>query len=152
MATVFRELRCPPSAVLGVLADGWTYATWVVGTSRIRAVDGAWPEPGAEVAHSVGAWPALLDDVTTVIRWDPSTGIDLLARGWPAGEARVQLEVRGRPDGCVVRMTEDAVRGPGLLVPRPLRTAILVARNRESLRRLGYLAEGRAGGSGPVSP
>jgi hypothetical protein len=144
MATVSRDLRCPPQAVLDVLSDGWTYAMWVVGTSRIRSVDDAWPAPGTRVEHSVGIWPALLDDETVVREWDPGTGIDLQARGWPAGEARVRIEVRDRPPGCVVRIVEDAVRGPGTLVPRAVRTAVLVRRNRESLRRLAYLAEGRA--------
>lgn len=34
MATVTRAMGCSPQAVLDVLADGWTYAMWVVGTSR----------------------------------------------------------------------------------------------------------------------
>ncbi|KQR15977.1 SRPBCC family protein [Cellulomonas sp. Leaf334] len=144
MATVTRDLSCPPSAVLAVLADGWSYATWVVGTSRIRAVDPAWPAPGSTIAHSVGIWPALLDDVSVSRGWDPGLGIDLQARGWPAGEAHVRVGVRPRAGGgCTVTMSEDAVRGPGSLVPRPLRTAVLVPRNTESLRRLAYLAEGR---------
>lgn len=136
-------MRCDPGAVLDVLADGWAYATWVVGTSRIRGVDRAWPAPGTQIAHSVGIWPALLDDVTVARRWDPDRGIELQARGWPAGEARVRVEVRPSAGGCTVEMSEDAVRGPGTLVPRPLRTAALVPRNVESLRRLAYLAEGR---------
>ena len=145
MATVTRDLSCPPSAVLSVLADGWTYATWVVGTSRIRAVDPAWPAVGTRIAHSVGIWPALLDDVSVARGWDPERGIDLQARGWPAGEARVRIVVRPRPGGgCTVTMSEDAVRGPGTLVPRALRTAALVPRNTEALRRLAYLAEGRS--------
>ncbi|MGY4642320.1 SRPBCC family protein [Cellulomonas sp. URHB0016] len=148
MATVSREFHCPAQAVLDVLADGWTYAGWVVGTSRIRSVDQHWPAPGSQVAHSVGVWPALLDDVTVVRGWDERRGIDLQARGWPAGEARVVIQVRARPHGCDVRMVEDAVRGPGTLVPRALRTAVLVRRNTESLRRLAYLAEGRGQGRG----
>lgn len=144
MVTVTRDLRCAPAAVLDVLADGWSYATWVVGTARIRAVDPQWPAPGSRIAHSVGLWPALLDDVTVARVWDPEVGIDLQARGWPAGEARVRVEVRPRPGGCTVAISEDAVRGPGSLVPRPLRSAVLVPRNTEALRRLGYLAEGRA--------
>jgi len=142
--TVTRELRCPPQAVLDVLADGWLYAMWVVGTSRIRRVDPGWPGAGSRIAHSFGAWPAVIDDDTVVRAWDPERGIDLQARGWPAGEARVQIVVLPRDGGCVVRMTEDAVRGPGTLLPRPLRTAVLVPRNTESLRRLGWLAEGRS--------
>jgi hypothetical protein len=41
-------------------------------------------------------------------------------------------------------MVEDAVQGPGTLVPKPVRTALLVARNTEALSRLAMLAEGRA--------
>jgi hypothetical protein len=141
MATTVRDLTCPPAAVLEVLADGWTYATWVVGTSRIRGVDPAWPAPGARIAHSFGVWPAVIDDVTVVRDWDPERGIDLQARGWPAGEARVTIEVRPRIGGCTVRIVEDAVRGPGTLIPRPVRTAVLQARNSETLRRLAFLAE-----------
>ena len=143
MVTVVRRMDCAPAAVLDVLADGWSYVAWVVGTSRIRSVSPDWPAADARIEHSVGLWPLLLDDVTDVRSWDPEDGIELLARGWPAGEAAVRIRVRARADGCVVRMDEDAVRGPGTLVPRPLRAAVLRARNTESLRRLAYLAERR---------
>ncbi len=144
MATVTRAMACAPQAVLDVLADGWTYATWVVGTSRIRDVDLGWPAPGARIAHSFGVWPAVIDDVTICRAWDPRRGIELQARGWPAGEARVRIEVAPGDGGCTVRIVEDAVRGPGTLVPRPLRTTVLVPRNAETLDRLARLAEGRA--------
>lgn len=133
----------PPDAVLGVLADGWSYSTWVVGTARVRAVDDAWPAPGSRILHSVGLWPALLDDETVVRAWDPDRAIDLQARGWPAGEARVRIEVRPSGQGCAVRITEDAEKGPGTLVPRPLRSAVIGPRNVETLRRLAFLAERR---------
>lgn len=143
MVTVTRRMRCPAASVLAVLADGWTYATWVVGTSRIRGVDAAWPRAGSRIAHSFGVWPAVIDDVTVALSWDPGGRLELQARGWPAGEARVLLRVRPDGDGCVVRLDEDAVRGPGVAVPRPLRTAALLPRNRETLRRLAMLAERR---------
>ncbi|NMR21289.1 SRPBCC family protein [Cellulomonas fimi] len=146
MVTVERTFHCPPHAVLDVLADGWTYAIWVVGTSRIRAVDASWPSPGSQIAHSAGLWPVLLDDTTVCRRWDPSGRIELQARGWPLGEARVVLEVVPRPGGtCTVRISEDAVRGPGTLVPKPIRSAVIGSRNTETLRRLQMLAEGRHG-------
>ena len=129
--------------MLGVLADGWSYSTWVVGTARVRAVDDAWPAPGSRILHSVGLWPALLDDETVVRAWDPDRAIDLQARGWPAGEARMRIEVRPSGQGCAVRITEDAEKGPGTLVPRPLRSAVIGPRNVETLRRLAFLAERR---------
>ena len=144
MATVTRAMRCPPQAVLDVLSDGWTYATWVVGTSRLRSVDASFPAPGSQIAHSFGVWPAVIDDVTIVLAWRPDRGIELQARGWPMGEARVRIEVLPRGDGCSVRIVEDAVRGPGLLLPKPVRTALLVPRNTETLQRLAHLAEGRS--------
>jgi hypothetical protein len=52
-----------------------------------------------------------------------------------------------RPHGpreCVVTIREDAVAGPGTLVPKPVRQALILPRNREALRRLALLAEGEA--------
>jgi hypothetical protein len=146
MVTVMRAARCTPGAVLGVLADGWSYSSWVVGTARIRAVDSTWPEPGARILHSVGLWPALLDDETVVRGWDPERSIELQARGWPAGEARVLIEVEPQHggSGCRIRVTEDADKGPGVAVPRPVRSATIGPRNVETLRRLIFLAERRA--------
>jgi len=140
MTTVERSMACPASAVLGVLTNGWLYATWVVGASRVRAVSAAWPEPGTRIAHSFGLWPLTIDDITISRAWAPDVGIELQARGWPAGEARVRITVADTGDGCRVRMSEDAVRGPGTLVPRPLRALVLRPRNVESLRRLEWLA------------
>ncbi len=145
MVTVVRQMRCRPQDVLDVLADGWSYAAWVVGTARIREVDDSWPAPGSRIAHSVGLWPALLDDTTISESWDPQGRLQLRARGWPAGEARVILEVRAAHDGgTVVRMREDAVRGVAATVPQALRDAALRPRNVETLRRLAYIAEDRS--------
>ncbi len=63
---VQRMVSAPPEAVWEVLADGWVYTGWVVGASRMRAVDPAWPVPDARLHHSVGGWPLLLDDTTSV--------------------------------------------------------------------------------------
>jgi hypothetical protein len=145
MITVARTARCTPGAVLGVLADGWSYSSWVVGTARIRAVDRGWPEPGTRILHSVGVWPGLLDDETVVRAWDPERSIELQARGWPAGEAHVLIEVEPAPSGtgCRIRVSEDADKGPGKLVPKPVRGAVIGPRNVETLRRLVLLADRR---------
>lgn len=139
--TTTRAISCKPQAVLDVLADGWSYATWVVGASRIRDVDEHWPAVGSKIHHSVGAWPVLIDDSTTVEHWEPGRSLELKVRAWPTGEGRVRLEVLPHPDGCEVRMTEDAVGGPAVLVPGPARDALLRWRNTESLRRLAFLTE-----------
>ena len=109
-----RTVAAPAERVWDVLADGWTYANWVVGTARIRAVDEAWPAPGSRIHHSVGLWPALLSDTTRVEECDAGRRLLLTARGWPLGEARVEIVIEpDGPESCTVTITEDAVSGPG---------------------------------------
>ena len=145
MAVNHRYMDCSPESVFAVLADGWLYPSWVVGASRIREVDPAWPAAGTAIHHSVGVWPALIDDTTSVLEWDPPRHALLRARGWPIGEAHVAVDVKERGDGCVVRITEDATAGPGRFIPVFLRDSAITARNTETLRRLAFLAEGGAG-------
>lgn len=145
MATTHRDMPCSAQDVGEVLAHGWLFGLWVVGSSRIRDVDAGWPAEGAKIHHSFGVWPVLIDDVSECVAWQPDRRLALLARGWPAGEASVELTIEDRAAGCRVTMTEDAVKGPGTLIPRPLRSIVLNWRNTEALRRLEYLAVGRAG-------
>lgn len=42
-----------------------------------------------------------------------------------------------------MRIQEEPVEGPGSWIPRFLTDPMLYVRNRETLRRLAYLAEGR---------
>ena len=142
--SVRRRFHCPPEAVFAVLADGWSYPTWVVGASRMRAVDPDFPAPGSKLHHSAGIWPLLLNDTTSVLSYDPPRQIRLLARGWPAGTAKVTLDVGPDPDGCEVSITEDVNAGPAMLVPHLVRSPLIGWRNLETLRRLAFLAEGRA--------
>ncbi len=145
MATTSRLLRCAPDAVFRVLADGWLYPSWVVGASRIRSVDKAWPSPGSRIAHSFGVWPAIIDDTTSMREWDPPRHARMRARGWPIGEADVVIDVKPRGDGCIVRIVEDVAEGTGRLMPKLVRDVLIHNRNVETLRRLAYLAEGGAG-------
>ena len=143
MSRNVRRLACSPEDVFAVLADGWLYPAWVVGASRMRAVDSGWPQTGTRVHHSFGVWPMLIDDVTVSLRWDPPHRMVMQARGWPIGEARVTLDVRAQgPKACLVRLQEEAVTGPALLIPSPIRDLLLHWRNTETLQRLAYLAEG----------
>lgn len=142
--TISREVAAPVSAVWDVLADGWSYATWVVGAARVRDVEPGWPARGSRVHHSFGLWPLLIQDFTSVESVTEPTELVLTARGWPVGEARVHLSVRANgPVGSVVTITEDAASGPGRFVPPPLRHLLIGPRNRETLHRLALLAEGR---------
>ena len=143
MSVNVRVMTCPPEAVFAVLADGWIFPTWVVGASRMRDVDDAWPAVGSKLQHSFGVWPALINDETTVLEYDPPRRMVIQPSGWPLGEARVVVEVKPRGSGCVVRITESAVKGPGALVPGFLLDPPLYVRNIETLRRLAYIAEGK---------
>lgn len=144
MAVVVRRFRADADSVFRVLADGWLYACWVVGASRCRAVDRAFPEPGSALHHSFGAWPFVVNDATTVEEWDPPHRMVIVARGKLLGAARAELRVSPRSSGCVVRMTERPVEGPTTLVPSALMQPLIYLRNVEALRRLDYLAAGNA--------
>ncbi|GAB3254098.1 SRPBCC family protein [Kineosporia babensis] len=143
MIEVKRHVKASPQEVFSVLADGWLYSGWVVGASRIRSVDPDWPATGSKIDHSVGVWPGLLNDSTSVLDCVPGHRLVLRARGWPIGEATVFLELEEQDGGCLVRMQEDASAGPGKLAPKPLRQVTIAPRNNESLRRLQLIAEGR---------
>ena len=141
MIAISRPVEATREQVWAVLSDGWLYAGWVVGASRIREVDPRWPAEGSTIAHSVGSWPLLLDDDTEVLTCRPGRLLRLLARTRPVGESLVEIVLTDRPGlgGCTVEIREDVVTGPGVLVPAPLRQLALAPRNRESLRRLDYL-------------
>lgn len=150
MARNVRRMQCDPEAVFDVIAQGWLYPAWVVGASRMREVDRSWPQPGSRLHHSVGVWPALINDSTSCTEWDPPRRAVLTARGWPLGEARVTIDVKRRGDGCLVRIQEEAVSGPAVLVS-PLIDLLLLWRNAETLHRLAYLAEGTSARSGSTA-
>ncbi|MCW2831352.1 MAG: polyketide cyclase [Aeromicrobium sp.] len=143
MSVNTRTIRATPEQVWGVLADGWTYPLWVVGASRIRDVDEGWPAVGTKIHHSVGVWPALIDDTTSVLEVEPQHRIRLRARGWPIGEAEVEIELRPSGAHTEVVIKEQAVAGPGVLVPEPLKGLSLKWRNTETLRRMAYICENR---------
>jgi hypothetical protein len=138
-----RLLEATPDAVWGVLADGWLYPVWVVGASRMREVDDAWPAAGARLHHSVGAWPLLVNDETEVVESVPGSLLVLRARVRPWGEATVRISVDPVGAGSQVTIEEDVISGPGSWLPGVVRRPPLDWRNSETLRRLAYLAERR---------
>jgi hypothetical protein len=123
------------------MADGWTYSQWVVGNSRMRAVDPTWPAVGATICHSIGVWPLLLNDETVVEESVPPERLVLHAKGRPFGGARVVLQLSDIPGGCRVVMEEFPVSGPAAILPNKLSDIAAWPRNRESLWRLGVLAQ-----------
>ncbi|KRE99691.1 polyketide cyclase [Nocardioides sp. Soil777] len=143
MAENTRLVHATPEQVWEVLSDGWLYPVWVVGASRMREVDDDWPAVGSKLHHSVGLWPLLIDDNTEVTATVPGHSVTLRARAWPVGEAEVSIRLLPVGAETEVRIIEDAVSGPGVLAPRPVRGVTLKWRNTETLRRLALIAEGR---------
>lgn len=143
MAQNTRILHATPEQVWDVLADGWLYPLWVVGASRMREVDDTWPSVGSQLHHSVGTWPMLIDDRTEVLDAKPHHSLVLSARAWPMGRAEVHIRLDAAGAETNVTIEEDAVSGPGALVPPPVRDAGLKWRNTETLRRLAFIAERR---------
>ena len=143
MAENTRLMHATSEQVWSVLSDGWLYPLWVVGAARIREVDDAWPAEGSSLHHSVGVWPLLISDSTQVIDVQPDLSLTLRARAWPVGEARVVISLEPVGAETWVKISEDAVSGPGVVIPRPVRDVTLKWRNTETLRRLAYLAERR---------
>jgi len=143
MSTNTRVMSATPEKVWSVLSDGWLYPLWVVGASRMREVDEGWPGKGTQLHHSVGTWPALLDDNTEVLEVRPLSMLKLRARTWPAGSANVVIRLNAVGNDTEVTIEEDVANGPGRLVPKPVRDVGLKWRNVETLRRLAYVVERR---------
>jgi uncharacterized protein YndB with AHSA1/START domain len=141
---VTRHIQTTPDKVWSVLTDGWIYPGWVVGASRMRAVEDGWPEAGTQLHHSAGVWPLVLNDSTRSLEYEPGRRMKLQAKGWPAGEATIELLVEPDGTGTLVTMVEDVTRGPATALPESVRQFMIGTRNKESLRRLGYLAERRS--------
>jgi len=138
-----RVVEAAPEEVWDVLADGWLYPLWVVGATRLRDVTGGWPAKGAKIHHSVGVWPAVIDDESEVLEVDPGTRLRLRAAVWPFGEATVVLHLHPAGAHTEVVIEEDVSSGPGRLVPELVRRKMLEVRNVETLKRLAYVAENR---------
>jgi carbon monoxide dehydrogenase subunit G len=143
MIAVTHQTPARPEQIWAVLADGWTYAAWVVGASRIRAVEGSWPTLGSRIHHSVGTWPLLVSDETVVEACEPERMIRLRAKGKAMGQAVVEITLHDEGDHTRIEMREDATQGLGKLVPHPVRQAMIAPRNTETVTRLALLAERR---------
>lgn len=138
------DVSVGPEAVWSVLADGWLYPLWVVGATHMRDVDDEWPTVGSQLHHSVGVWPFMLSDATTVLECEPGRRLVLQAKAWPAGSARVTIRLEPTASGCRIHMAEEADRGLGSLVPRLVQAPGVLLRNAETLSRLRDIAEHRA--------
>lgn len=143
MATTSQQINASCHRVFEVLADGWSYTNWVVGTSHMMAVEPNWPQAGSRLYHATGVWPLTVRDHTVVEEVEADRLLALTARGRPLGEASIRLELEGDDDECVVTMHEVPAPGSARWMhTRPV-DELLRMRNVESLRRLAGLAERR---------
>jgi uncharacterized protein YndB with AHSA1/START domain len=140
MGTVIETVATTPERVFAILADGWTYSGWVVGCSHIRNVDLDWPAPGTRIHHSVGVWPATIEDTTSVVEIDPGKRLVLEARVWPVGKARVAFTLEDLGGETRVTMEEETTGGPGKALQNRVTDPLLDKRNEESLARLFAMA------------
>ena len=141
MIVVSKRVPIPPEQVFAVLADGWTYASWVVGAAHIRRVDGHWPQAGSRIHHSIGPWPVQVKDVSSVVAVEDDKLLELEAHVWPIGSAKIRLTLT--PDtegGTEIQMAEKLVGGPLRVLPERVQAALLAPRNTESLQRLADIA------------
>lgn len=135
-----RDVDVPCERVWEVLAQGWTYTQWVVGNSRMRAVDPNWPEPGSSIRHSIGIWPLVINDATIVEECEPPHKLVLCARLGPLGAARITMLLHETPQGCRVEMIEVPVEARWRPFPIRWRWRGLPAQQ-ECLWRLAALAK-----------
>jgi hypothetical protein len=125
-----------PAAIFSVLRDGWSYARWVVGTSKIREVDEAWPEPGTRLHFRIGRGPLSKEDETRSVRLVDGSELELEAVGRPLGTARVDFRVDAVRDGSLVTIIEHPTKGPLATLHNPGFELLVYLRNVETLRRL----------------
>jgi hypothetical protein len=144
MATTRRHMTgLDERAVFDVLRDGTTYADWVVGTRKIRAVDDGWPAVGTRLHYTVGYGPLRHDDRTTSRDYEPDRCLELEAHAWPAGSARIVITAQEQDGGTLVSIEEHPARGIAARLHNPALDLLIKARNVETLRRLEAHARDR---------
>lgn len=144
MSITERIVRAPADRVYSVLADGWSYADWVVGTSHVRNVDAGWPAPGARMHHKAGAWPMSIRDRTDSLECEPGRMLLLKVHVWPLGAGHAKFTLDPLDEQATrVTLQEQLTEGPLLGMRNRVGDALLHFRNTEVLQRLADLAEHR---------
>jgi uncharacterized protein YndB with AHSA1/START domain len=143
MTRTTRNVDATVAEVWSVLADGRSYARWVVGAKSIREVDDVWPRPGARLHHTVGVGPLTLQDNTLSLEAEAPRYLQLEARGRPLGRARITFVLAPAGAGTEVVIDEEVTSPAPLRAMDPLFAPMVRARNEETLRRLD--AEVQAG-------
>lgn len=144
MTEVRMSMQAGADRIFAELADGWAYVGWVVGASHIRDVDAEWPAAGSKIHHKVGVWPLVIADNTESLECEPGRRLLMRAKGWPLGEATVEIVLDERsPSQTEVTIREAPTAGPGSWLDNPVQRWLLRLRNTETLRRLADRVEHR---------
>ena len=137
-------VEAPPETVFSVLADPPSYASFVVGSKRIRWFDPRYPDPGSEIHHTLCVGPVpLLRDLSRVEEVVEGRRLVLRAQMRPLAVTRVAFTLRPVDAGTEVEVEEYAIEGPAALLWNPVFEGLMSLRNTEVLRRLKTLAERR---------
>lgn len=149
MAVNRRTFPVAADDVWSVLADGFQYDGWVVGTSGIRAVDDFFPEPGTRIHYVVGRGPIRHEGHTEVLDVTDGRQMVLEAHAWPLGSVYIRLDIEPDGDGQTnVTLTEHPHQGLAKQLHNPVFNWLIQLRNIQTLRRLERLSREQAARSG----
>ncbi|MEU8352353.1 MULTISPECIES: SRPBCC family protein [unclassified Streptomyces] len=130
-----------PEAVWAVLCDGGKYEEWVIGTDETEEVDPSWPTPGASIRYTVrlGRWS--LAGRTVVRICEPGKRLELEAKAGSLGTARIAVELLPWGEGCLVRVDEHPLTGPGARLHSAAVDVFIQIRHRRMLHRLSNVVQ-----------
>ena len=143
MAILNVLVRRPPERVWEVLADGFAYAQWVVGTQEIRSVDQGWPAVGTSIHYTLGVGPLSFRGRTTSRVLEEGRRLGLEADASSLGTARIMIELLAWGEDTVVLLDEHPLRGPGYRLHNAFSDALLLLRGRPMVKNLARLVESR---------
>ncbi|MFG3104898.1 SRPBCC domain-containing protein [Streptomyces sp. NPDC048182] len=141
MAVRHRVINASPARVWEVLADGDSYAAWVVGAADVTPRRGHWPRVGATIAYEVGLGPLRLGNETVVRRCEEGSVLELEAKAGPLGTDRIAIELRPWGDQTLVVVDEHPLRGVGGTLHNVGVEVLIQLRHRAMLARLARLCE-----------
>jgi uncharacterized protein YndB with AHSA1/START domain len=146
MPPVEHSMGVPPERVWEILSDPPAYAYWVVGSRTVEDWDPNWPAPGTRFHHTQGRRPLIIRDYTESVAAEEPRHLELTAYARPLLIAKVIIDIKPEAGGCRVWMEEVATGG--LIAPLmriPPNPQLTKLRNKESLKRIRQLAEGKKG-------
>ena len=141
--TVTHRSPVAPAAIFATLADGWSYAGWVVGNSHVREVDDGWPREGHRHPPQRGRVAGAARGLDQGPGVDPGSMQFLQAQLLWLGTAHIRVTLVPDGDGTEITMVETLVGGVAGLLPGVVQRLLLTGRNQETLRRLGDLSRPR---------